>query len=34
MTFLPYISDTDLIKFTKELVEAALHAQESTNKNP
>jgi len=34
MSLLPYISDTDLVKFTKELVDAALHAQESTDNNP
>jgi len=34
MALLPYISDKDLIKFTKELVDAALHAQESADKNP
>lgn len=34
MALLSYISGADLIKFTKELVDAALHAQESTDKNP
>ena len=34
MALLSYISDEDIIKFTKELVDASLHAQKSTEKNP
>ena len=34
MPYLPFISDEDLLKFTKELVDAALGAERKIEKNP